>query len=57
MQTLVFYLPIIGFTKYNYSKPKERTYYYVKGIWTESAMNKISRFRKFAPAISLTLTN
>lgn len=53
----VLYAPIIGFTKYNYNKPKERTYYYVKGIWTESAFNKISRFRKFAPAISLTLSN
>ncbi len=53
----VFYAPVIGFTKYNYNKPKERTYYYVKGIWTASALNKISRFRKFAPAISLTLSN
>ena len=53
----VLYAPIIGFTKYNYKKPKDRTYYYVKGIWTASALNKISRFRKFAPAISLTLTN
>lgn len=53
----VLYAPVIGFTKYNYKKPKERTYYYVKGIWTESAFNKISRFRKFAPAISLTLSN
>ena len=53
----VLYAPIIGFTKYNYKKPKDRTYYYVKGTWTASALNKISRFRKFAPAISLTLTN
>jgi hypothetical protein len=53
----VLYAPIIGFTKYNYKKPKDRTFYYVKGIWTESALNKISRFRKFAPAISLTLSN
>ena len=53
----VFYAPVIGFTKYNYKKPKERTCYYVKGIWTKSALNKINRFRKFAPAISLTLSN
>ncbi len=53
----VLYAPIIGFTKYNYKKQKDRTYYYVKGIWTKSALNKISRFRKFAPAISLTLSN
>ena len=53
----VFYAPVIGFTKYNYRKPKDRTYYYIKGIWTKSALNKISRFRKFAPAISLTLSN
>ena len=53
----VFYAPIIGFTKYNYRKPKDRTYYYVKGNWSESAMSKINRFKKFAPAISLTLTN
>ena len=53
----VFYAPIIGFTKYKYDEPKERTYYYVKGIWTESTLNKIRRFRKFAPAISLTLSN
>jgi hypothetical protein len=53
----VFYAPIIGFTKYNYRKPKDRTYYYVKGFWKESALTKIRRFKKFAPAISLTLTN
>ena len=53
----VFYAPVIGFTKYNYRKPKDRTYYYVKGRWVKSAMSKISRFKKFAPAISLTLTN
>lgn len=53
----VLYAPIIGFTKYKYRKPKDRTYYYTKGVWIKSAMNKISRFKKFAPAISLTLTN
>ncbi|WP_347173889.1 carboxypeptidase-like regulatory domain-containing protein [Polaribacter uvawellassae] len=51
------YAPVIGFTKYNYKKPKERTYYYVKGNWRKSEFTKISRFRKFAPAISLTLSN
>jgi hypothetical protein len=49
--------PVIGFTKCRYRKPKERTYYYVNGIWTKSAFNKINRFRKFASAISLTLSN
>jgi hypothetical protein len=53
----VFYAPVIGFTKYNYKKPKDRTYYFVKGFWKESALTKIRRFKKFAPAISLTLTN
>mgnify|MGYP000589695067 CR=1 FL=1 len=53
----VFYAPIIGFTKFKYKKPKERTYYYVKGKWIKSALNKVSGFKKFAPAISLTLTN
>jgi len=53
----VFYAPVIGFTKYNYKKPKDRTYYYIKGLWSMSALNQISRFKKFAPAISLTLTN
>jgi len=53
----VFYAPIIGFTQYKHKKPKERTYYYVKGKWSESAMSKIKRFKKFAPAISLELTN
>lgn len=53
----VFYAPVIGFTKYNYNKPKERTYYYVKGIWKKSVFTQIKKFRKFAPAISLTLSN
>ena len=53
----VLYAPIIGFTKYNYRKPKERTYYYVKGNWVKSALNRVSGFKKWAPAISLTLTN
>ena len=53
----VLYAPIIGFTKYNYKKPKDRNYYYVKGNWFLSSFNKIKRFRKFAPAISLTLSN
>ena len=53
----VLYAPIIGFTKYNYRKPKERTYYYVKGNWVKSALNRVSGFKKWAPAISLILTN
>jgi hypothetical protein len=53
----VLYAPIVGFTKYKYKKPKERTYYYVKGKWVKSALNQVSGFQKFAPAISLTLTN
>lgn len=53
----VLYAPIIGFTKYNYRKPKERTYYYVKGNWVKSALNRVSGFKKWAPAISLELTN
>jgi len=53
----VFYAPIIGFTKYRYKKPKERTYYYVKGNWRKSALNQVSGFKRYAPAISLTLSN
>ena len=53
----VLYAPIIGFTKFNYRKPKERTYYYVKGNWVKSALNRVSGFKKWAPAISLELTN
>ena len=51
------YAPIIGFAKYRYKVPKERTYYYVKGRWKKSAFNTIAAFKKYAPAISLTLTN
>jgi len=53
----VFYAPIIGFTKYRYKKPKERTYYYIKGNWRKSVLNQVNGFKKYAPAISLTLTN
>ena len=53
----VFYAPIIGFTKYKYKKQKERTYYYIKGNWRKSALNLVNGFKKYAPAISLTLTN
>ena len=53
----VLYAPIIGFTKYKYKRPKERTYYYVKGKWVKSALNQVKGFKKWAPAISLTLTN
>lgn len=53
----VFYAPVIGFTKYRYRKPKERTYYFVKGNWRKSALNEVRRFKSYAPAISLTLTN
>lgn len=53
----VFYAPIIGFTQYKYKKSKERTYYYVKGNWRKSMLNKSRRFKSYAPAISLTLTN
>lgn len=53
----VLYAPVIGFTKYKYKKPKERTYYYVNGNWRKSELNSLQRFKKYAPAISLTLTN
>jgi hypothetical protein len=53
----VFYSPVIGFTKYKYRKEKDRLYYYVKGSWKQSAMTKIKEFKKYAPAISLTVSN
>lgn len=53
----MLYAPIIGFTKYRYKELKERTYYYAKGRWKKSEFNKVTAFRKYAPAISLTLTN
>ena len=53
----VFYAPVIGFTQYRHKKPKERTYYYVKGNWRKSVLNQVSGFKRYAPAISLTLTN
>ena len=53
----VLYAPIIGFAKYKYKRPKERTYYYVKGKWVKSVLNQVNGFKKWAPAISLTLTN
>jgi len=53
----VFYAPVIGFTQYKHKKPKERTYYYIKGFWSKSAFNQVRGFKKDAPAISLTLTN
>ncbi|MBL4642496.1 MAG: carboxypeptidase-like regulatory domain-containing protein [Flavobacteriaceae bacterium] len=53
----VFYAPVIGFTQYRHKKPKERTYYYIKGFWSKSAFNQVSGFKKYAPAMSLSLTN
>lgn len=53
----VFYAPVIGFTQYKHKKPKERTYYYIKGFWSKSVFNQVRGFKKYAPAISLTLTN
>jgi len=53
----VFYAPIIGFTQYKHKNPKERTYYYIKGFWSKSALNQVRGFKRYAPAISLSLTN
>ncbi|MDB2384902.1 carboxypeptidase-like regulatory domain-containing protein [Polaribacter sp.] len=51
-----YYSPVIGFTKYP-KKKNNAIYLYVKGEWREVAFTKVKYFSKYAPAISLTLTN
>ena len=51
-----FYSPVVGFTKYPKKKEND-LYLYVKGNWRKSPLTEIKRFKKYAPAISLTLTN
>jgi hypothetical protein len=52
-----FYSPIIGYTKYPKKDRNENLYFYVKGKWLLSPMIKSKMMRKYAPAISLKLTN
>lgn len=50
-----FYAPIIGYTVYSKKDRNDHMYLFVKGKWQLSPLNKI--MRKYAPAISLKLTN
>jgi hypothetical protein len=52
----VLYSPVIGFT--NYPRKKENDIYlYIKGVWVKSNITRVKKFKKYAPAISLTLSN
>ena len=51
-----YYSPVVGFTKYP-KKKENMLYLYVKGKWQKSPLTKIKHFKKYAPAISVTLTN
>ncbi len=52
-----FYAPIIGYTKYSKKDRNDNMYHFVKGKWRISPLSKIKMMRKYAPAISLKLTN
>jgi hypothetical protein len=51
-----YYSPVVGFTKYP-KKKENMLYLYVKGKWQKSPLTRIKDFKKYAPAISVTLTN
>lgn len=51
------YAPIIGYTKYTKKDRNENFYTFTKGKWKASPLGKIKMMRKYAPAISLKLTN
>jgi hypothetical protein len=53
----VYYSPLIGFTKYNKKDLSSNLYLYTKGVWKLSQLSKIDEMSKYAPAISLTLSN
>ncbi|WP_157579353.1 hypothetical protein [Polaribacter vadi] len=50
------YSPVVGFTKYPKKKEND-LYFYVKGNWQKCAFSKVKSYKKYAPSISLTLTN
>lgn len=52
-----FYAPIIGYTKYSKKDRNDNFYTFTKGKWRASPLGKIKMMRKYAPAISLKLTN
>ncbi|MEE9409230.1 MAG: hypothetical protein V3V28_14285 [Polaribacter sp.] len=52
-----FYTPIIGYSKYSKKDRNDNMYHFVKGKWRLSPLSKIKMMRKYAPAISLKLTN
>ncbi|MFY9243582.1 MAG: carboxypeptidase-like regulatory domain-containing protein [Polaribacter sp.] len=52
-----YYAPIIGYTSYNKKDRNDNMYLFVKGNWQLSPLNKIKQMEKYAPAISLTLSN
>ena len=52
-----YYAPIIGYTKYRKKDRNDNFYTFVKGSWRASPLGKIKMMRKYAPAISLKLTN
>lgn len=53
----VLYSPMIGFTKYSKKDRNKDFFTFVKGKWINSPIYKIKYFKKYAPAISLKLTN
>ena len=52
-----YYAPIIGYAKYSKKDRNDNFYTFVKGEWRASPLGKIKMMRKYAPAISLKLTN
>lgn len=52
-----YYAPIIGYTKYAKADRNENFYFFSKGEWKRSPLNKAKGMKKYAPAISLTLSN
>ena len=52
----VLYSPVVGFTKYPKKKEND-LYFYVQGNWRKWALTKVKHYKKYAPAISLKLTN
>ncbi|MGK0455380.1 MAG: hypothetical protein ACJAYY_002875 [Paraglaciecola sp.] len=52
-----YYAPIIGYAKYSKKDRNDNFYLYTKGKWQLSPLNRIKEMKKYAPAISLTLSN
>lgn len=52
----VLYSPVVGFTKYPKKKEND-LYFYVKGKWQKWALTEVKYYSKYAPAISVKLTN